>query len=325
MTSSVIETMDLSIKILNQSIAPLLFLFGMMGNFFNLIIFTRRAFFKQSCSLYFVAISINNIAMYFIGLTTRILSDGFQIEIFGGNSNVYCKIRTYLVNVLFAISSWFFVFASLDRYYSTKQSGLKRQRFCSTSMALKLISLTIFGCLLIHIHIIIYYQYFFKQNPYNVRSLICTTDNIVYTIFFSFFILIFYSLLPPILMSVIGILTLNNIRQVRQKINPTIIQRLARRDINQVRKNLSVQIISLIILTIPHSCYYLYMGFTTNQQSNKTNLTRECEKFSLNIARLLLYFNYGSSFYIQIIISKIFREEFLRFIENLKRYIRNLF
>jgi hypothetical protein len=126
-------------------------------------------------------------------------------------------------------------------------------------------------------------------------------------------------------MSVIGILTLNNIRQVRQKINPTIIQRLARRDINQVRKNLSVQIISLIILTIPHSCYYLYMGFTTNQQSNKTNLTRECEKFSLNIARLLLYFNYGSSFYIQIIISKIFREEFLRFIENLKRYIRNLF
>jgi hypothetical protein len=326
MTLSLIQTIDLYIKILNQSLAPLIFLFGMMGNLFNLIIFTSRTFFKQSCSLYFVAISINNIAMYFIGLSTRILADGFQIEIFSGNSNVYCKIRTYLVNTLFAMSSWFFVFASLARYYSTNQSALKRQRYCSTSMALKCICLVIVGCFAIHIHVIIYYQYVLKLNPNKKCSLTCTTNNLIYTIFFSFFILIFYSLLPPILMSIIGVLTLNSIRHSRRQINPLIIQQLAKRDINQLHKNLSVQMITLIILTIPHSCYYLYAGFTTSQQSNKSSFTLEYEKLILNLARLLLYINYGSSFYIQMIISKIFREEFIRIIKNIKRYIRtNIF
>jgi hypothetical protein len=119
-------------------------------------------------------------------------------------------------------------------------------------------------------------------------------------------------------MSIIGILTLKNIRQFRRQINPLVIQRLANRDINQLCKSLSVQMITLIILTIPHSCYYLYSGFTSSQHIIKTNLTVHYEKLTLNLVRLLLY--------IQMIISKIYREEFLRVIENLKRFIqRNIF
>jgi hypothetical protein len=326
MTLSLIETLDLLVDILNQWIVLIIFIFGTIGNIFNLIIFTRQTFFKHSCSLYILATSINNIIMYFIGLATRILIEGFHVNIFGEYSNVYCKIRNYFVYTLFSVSNWLFVFASLDRYYSTNQSALKRQRFCSTSMALKFICLVIIVCFSIHIHVIIYYEYYSKSTLDNQISLTCTTNNLGYHIFFSFFILIFYSLLPPILMSIIGILTLKNIRQFRRQINPLVIQRLANRDINQLCKSLSVQMITLIILTIPHSCYYLYSGFTSSQHIIKTNLTVHYEKLTLNLVRLLLYINYGSSFYIQMIISKIYREEFLRIIENLKRFIqRNIF
>ena len=65
--------------------------------------------------------------MYLIGLTTRILDDGFKLNLFYNNSNIYCKIRNYIVYSLFSISSWFFVLASFDHFYSTNQSTLQRQ------------------------------------------------------------------------------------------------------------------------------------------------------------------------------------------------------
>ena len=325
MASSLINTLNWLGIILNRWIAPVIFVLGVMGNLFNLMIFTRGIFLKQSCSLYFLAISINNLIMFLIGLSTRILDEGFQVNLFGGNSNIYCSIRTYLVYALFAISSWFFVCASLDRFYSTNQSALQRQRFCSTYMAFKMVCLTVSGCMLVHIHLLIYYKYFYKLNPYNQLALTCTANDTVYNIFFSFFMLIFYSLFPPILMSIIGFLTLNNIRKSRRHINPSINQTGQRRDKNQLLKSLSIQIIILIILTTPHSCYWVYMALTTSQNSMKTNIIRAYEAFILHIVRLLLYVNYGSSFYIQMIISKTFRKEFCKVIINIKRRFRHLY
>ncbi len=67
------------------------------------------------------------------------------------------------------------------------------------------------------------------------------------------------------------------------------------------------------------------MGLTTNQSSTKTNLTRAYEKLLLSIVRILLYVSYASSFYIHIIILRTFRNEFLKIIDNIKRYFRNFF
>jgi hypothetical protein len=67
------------------------------------------------------------------------------------------------------------------------------------------------------------------------------------------------------------------------------------------------------------------MGLTSSEYLNKTNLTRAYEKLLLSIVRILLYVNYASSFYVQIIISKTFRNEFLKIIDNIKRYFRNFF
>jgi hypothetical protein len=126
-------------------------------------------------------------------------------------------------------------------------------------------------------------------------------------------------------MSIIGLLTLNNIRKFRRHINPFIIQSITRKDSTQLCKSLSIQIIILVILTIPHSCYWIYMGLTSSEYLNKTNLTRAYEKLLLSIVRILLYVNYASSFYIHIIISRTFRNEFLKIINNIKRYFRNFF
>jgi len=155
--------------------------------------------------------------MYLIGLTTRIIDNGFQLNLIYNHTNIYCKIRNYLVYALFSISSWLCVLVSFDHLFSTNQSTLQRQYYSSYRMAFKLIFLIILICLLVHLHMIIYHGYYLELNSYNQLILICTTNVFIYNVFYAFFILIFYSLLPPLLLSIINILTIKNFRNKSNK------------------------------------------------------------------------------------------------------------
>lgn len=306
---------------INRWLALFVLIFGLLGNLLNLLTFLCQTSLKQSVSLYFIIISLNNLVLFVIGLTSRVIIDGFQVKVLGDDSNAFCKIRTYLVYSLFSISSWLLVFATVDRYYSTSTSATKRQYVCSIQLARKCVFITIVGCLLTHGHILVFYNYFYLLNPYDEYELTCAVQSIVYNFFFAFFILIFYSLLPPILIGILGLLTLHNIRISRRNINPTnVATNNNTRDRNQLIKILSLQIITLIIFTIPHSIYWIYIGFnSSNGTESKSNLARQYERFFLHVVRLLLYINYGSSFFIQIAFSKTFRCEFLKTLQIIKR------
>ena len=129
-------------------------------------------------------------------------------------------------------------------------------------------------------------------------------------------------------MSIASLLTIKNFRKSRRQIHSSATVTLShvmkiRRDTNQLIKALSLHILVLIIFTIPHTSYWLYMIFTSSDYYTKTNLRKEYEKLILHIVRILLYINYGSSFYIQMIISRLFRKEFMklfgRIIKKLQR------
>ncbi len=105
MFHEIINTLEWLIVEINRWLCPIILIFGCLGNIFNIIIFTRQTFLKQSCSLDFLCISLNNLAMLLIGLTTSTVNNGFQINYIINNSTIYCKIRNYLVYTLFSISS----------------------------------------------------------------------------------------------------------------------------------------------------------------------------------------------------------------------------
>ena len=322
MTFSSLDRLEYFIVQINRWLCPLIFFFGLLGNFLNLIIFTRQTFLKQSSSLYFLCISITNIAMFLLGLGTRILDDGWNLNLTFNRNIIYCKVRNYFVYTLFSISSWLFVLAAFDRFYATNQSTLRRQFFCSYRIATKLISLIILICLLAHIHMLIFYDYVLKLNTYDQWRWTCTSNALAYDIFWAFFILIFYSFLPPLIMSIMGFLTIENVRRSRRQVHIRAMFTLSgvmqtRRETSQLIKILSCQIIILIVFTIPHSIYWLYYAFTASENVNKSNLQREYEKFALHIVRILLYVNYGSSFYIQMLISRTFRMEFYKFSQRI--------
>lgn len=312
----VIVQLQSLVLILNRWIALFIFAAGVLGNVSNVFVFTSRALFKQSISWYFVGISVNNLGIFLIGLSTRILDEGFQVVLFGGGSDSFCRVRTYLVYTLFSISSWLVVGATLDRFYSTNLSALKRQRFCSISMARKSITLLVLVCSLIHVHLLFFYRYVSQLTPLDDWKLSCLSSSSTYNLFFAFFILVFYSLLPPVLISIIGLLTLKNLHRSRRQIHPS----LARRHrVNQLLKTLFIQILMLIIFTTPHSAYWIYMALTSLEGATKGNVRREYERFALNIVRLLLYVNYGSSFFLQYLLSASFRRDVSRVCLQCKR------
>lgn len=321
MTLSSIDTLENLILQINRWFCPVIFILGVFGNILNLIIFTRQTFLKQSSSLYFLCISITNLAMFFMGLGTRILDDGWRVNLTFNRNTIYCKVRNYLVYTLFSISSWLFVLASFDRFYATNPSTIRRQFYCSYRIASKLISSIILICLFAHVHMLIFYDYYLKLNTYDRWTWTCTSNAFAYDLFWAFFILIFYSFLPPIVMSILNFLTVQNFRQSRRQVHVLTMFTLSRvmqtrRETNQLIKILSLQIILLICFTIPHSAYWLYIAFTADDSESKSNLQREYEKFVLNIVRILLYVNYGSSFYVQMIFSRTFRTEFWKFYQQ---------
>ena len=323
MVSRWIDALEWSIVSIHRWIVPLIWILGILGNLLNLLVFASRTFRRQSSSLYLMSISVNNVAMFAIGLSTRILDEGFQLRLFGDTSDVYCKMRTFLVYSLFAISNWLLVCASLDRFFSTSSSALTRQRFCSTRMASRFIGVTVAVCLFAHSHLLVFYHYSFKFDLSDPLSSSCTVNNAGYHLFFAFFILVFYSLLPPLLMGLIGTLTLNHIRKSRRHLHPFFIPTALKRcDRTQLIKILSIQIGLLMVCTIPHTSYWIYVAFTFQRSALKSTVTREYEKFFLHLVRILLYINYGSSFYVQMFVSKAFRAELVKALVEVRRRCR---
>ena len=312
MISPLIIQLESLVLIFNRWIALFILLSGVLGNVFNLLIFTSRTLLKQSISWYFLGISLTNLAMFLVGLSTRLLDEGFQISLFADASDEFCRIRTYLVQTLFSISSWLAVGATLDRLYSTNSSALKRQRFCSIAVAWKAMGAIVVLCSSVHVHELIFYRSVSQLDSFDQWKLSCVSPSSAYNLFFAFFTLIFYSLLPPLLISVIGLFTLKNLRRSRRQVNPSLarVSLPPQRRVNQLLKTLFIQILALVVCTIPHSCYWLYMALTSLGGGTKSNVRRESERFSLTVVRLLLYVNYGSSFYLQSLLSASFRRDF---------------
>src|SRR6202034_1378358 len=81
---------------------------GTIGCLCNFITFTSPKLRKTSCSIYFLAAAIFDLLTLDYGTLTRLLADHFGYTLYY-QSRPYCKMRTYLVNVLPAIATSFIV------------------------------------------------------------------------------------------------------------------------------------------------------------------------------------------------------------------------
>src|ERR1700722_13160807 len=122
MTNSTDETLAfIRIHIVVRYLYIFVFVVGLIGNTFNLLIFFQRKFRSNSCSIYFIAYSFNNFINLTVGLFLWSLTLGFQLPL-ENDYLIFCKIRRYMTHINYLLSSCLLTMASINRYARVRQA-----------------------------------------------------------------------------------------------------------------------------------------------------------------------------------------------------------
>ena len=306
-TESTDTTLQLiRIYVFSRYIYLVVFVLGIIGNLFNIAIFRRKKFRSNSCSLYFIAYSINNIMSLTNGLLLWSLLFGFQFDL--ENTNViFCKIRRYFTHVCFLLSSCLLTTASINRFARVRQAQLTKNfhryiYLCKPRTSLRIILVIIAFCAIVNVHVPVFFDIDQEE---------CYARPGTYRLFFDIFFLVVYALCPPLIMMAVNIVTVAQIRRVRCLVHPTV----SRHEYH------------LIVLVIAHSFFnaVLTLPFTINKfiyyMSADYYLTEESKLLSC-ITLLLAFVNPALSFFLYTLTTKSFRREFVRTCEDLLIFLR---
>lgn len=299
--TNVSETTDdtiqfIRIYIISRGLYLLVFAIGIIGNIFNLVVFLRKKFRSNSCSIYFIAYSINNFMNLTVGLFLWSLTLGFDLDL-EHKFVIYCKVRRYFTHVNFLLSSCLLTMASINRYARVRQAQLTKNLhryiyFCERRTTYIIVILTIIVCLIANIHIPIWFE---------INEHECYAQMGLYRVLFDVFFLIFYALFPPFLMIVVNIATVNHIRCIKRLVSPTV----SRREYHFIVLVITHGV-SNAIFTLPFTINkFIYYTFDESEPSEKTKLVAA-------ITLLIAFMNPGFSFFLYTLTTRSFRHEFIR-------------
>ncbi|CAF1648689.1 unnamed protein product [Rotaria sp. Silwood1] len=270
----------------------------------NIAILGRYKMRKHACSLYFIALSINNLLYSTTIVVISLLGDGYQIRL-SIRSLILCKLITYFGTLLSALSSYFIVLASIDRWCASS-SSIQRRNFSNVRTAKWLIfSFIIFFSFLFIIS-------FIMADIDTNDTLSCRIrDNTVFIKTYSIFQFILYSCLAPLLMLIFGCMTICNVKQYHIM---TLTSTNYRRTESQLFRMLLVQVGVQILLTLPISLAGLLLSFSNMYQAT-------INFYSIFIiCRVIFQMSYTTPFFLYIISSRTFRQEFIRLLIKISLY-----
>lgn len=176
---------------------------------------------------------------------------GYNIGV-GSTSIIFCKIKFYLSNVTSILPSSLIVLACVDRLMLSSSSA-KVRSWSQPQFAYRLmIGVSIFW-LIFSIHCFIGAT--IVAGP---SYSICYIEPGVYTLFVALNSIIFHYLLPPILMIILGLLTIVNVRRTQRRVHPRVGYGYSRRKDRHLLHMLLFQVVVNIIFTIPAGVFQVY-------------------------------------------------------------------
>jgi len=289
---------------LNIYWSSFMFIFGIVGGLWNILIFRHYSLRSSSFCTYMLIGSIASLIQIIFSLSDRIMNEAFEIH-WTANSIAWCKILYYITQCSSLTALSCLVLSSIDRFFS-KCRQIKWRHLNSVYAARQICLFTIIFWMFVSIPILIYAKPI--ESPLNKR--LCLNSSIIWSkIITYFFNLCCYGIFPWFFMSLFGYLTLRNIRRIHKSRIGTlplvISSRMARID-TQLASMLFLQIIICIISSIPYCIQSFYHNLT--QTIDKTEYRQAQEYLFLQIVRLNFYFNYISTFYVSYLSSAIFRK-----------------
>ena len=264
----------------NLYFTPIMIIFGVVGNILSILIFTRPAL-RRSCSIYFLAGSVNGLVIRLFGAVTRWLGDGFPNLDPTHTSLIYCRFRSYLVYVIYNLAPYFTACITIDRYCSSSPNANIRRLSARVGIAYIVIPVVILATAIAYIHMVI---------RFTIINSVCRPDLGFYAEFFPFFTTAYYFLAIGIIV-IFGLGTSHNIRSQRKRIQPvvnvtTAAERRRMRGDAQLLLILLIHVICYISLALPYHASLMVGAVKPALTTNTTfRFIQQMAIISLNLSQ----------------------------------------
>ena len=278
---------ELTLSLTKYYLTPI-YIIAMIGNIFNILIFSRRMLRSNSCSKYFIGMSIGQIFVLNTFGITRIITYIVGYDIAQTTLSL-CKIRIFTYILSLGLMRQFLCLISLDRWIvSTKHERIRK---LSSSIYIRwLIVGSVLFWLLFSIHGLIGYEI----TPRGCGAPIGST----YAYFYALQITI-SSIIPFFVIALFSILTLYNIRSSARvhvsqashsaitTVPTTQISVNYRRRERQLIKLSLLQVLAYVLLSMIATIAPLYSFLTSTLPKSTDQLA--IDRFIVTSALILLY------------------------------------
>jgi hypothetical protein len=275
---------------------------GVLGNICNCIMFTRQPYRRTASSIYFLSFSFLAIIYLIWAVAPLIYTLNYPDP--QTQSLVFCKMRLYIGHVLGVNLRYIIVCVCADRFLFT-QINVHIRSLNSVSIAIKLVLIicTVWLVAAIHMPILMY-----------IRNGVCGMFGL-YKLIYAIYQITLVSILPPVLMSTFSILTIRSLHQRRG------IQARVRQKDRYLLRMVIAEVIVNVVTSIPYSINLVYNA-VTYYVTNKSVERLEIESFITFITQFLAYLVSVAPFYLFMLTSKPFRNEFFKiFVKCWDKYI----
>lgn len=164
-TSSYDPYQHVTETIVYKYICLTIFIIGIIGNFFSVLVFSRSSLRHRSCAVYFLALATTDIASLCASFIDTVLPS-FNNLTLTIKSIFICKLNPLMVYFTTDLSNFLLAVASIDRAVSI-QCPLKAKKFCRARIAIFIIILMSIVFLLINGHIFWGFE-ITGESPYHV-------------------------------------------------------------------------------------------------------------------------------------------------------------
>ncbi|CAF3942406.1 unnamed protein product [Rotaria sp. Silwood1] len=293
-------------------------IFGVPGCLLNIIILSRRQFRITSCCNYLLAASVVLLILICFGSAANLYALDHPDPM--TTIRAFCKSRPYIVQSTVMMGRWLVAIACIDRYALTSRSSRIR-KFAQVHIARYTIACTIVVGLILPIHSIIYYEI-------NSVANICTLlYNGPIASYHSIYTITMGGILPATIMITTAILIRYNLAMTRnfygKQTNPNngTTRSIANSSAQRIRDQqalvmLFVQAIFYCIVQIPQLARTMY-GAIANNVSYKSADRLAIEKFTFTATEMCAYLFPVSTFYLYVLVSRIFRHELYAIVSKL--------
>ena len=268
-----------------------LFVIGVLGNLINACVFYKNNLQNPSTFLLFL-VSCSNILYMHIGLLIRVLMTGFNVDL-TFESVSWCKIRYALMQVCVLISISCTCYATLDQFFASSTQE-KWRRLSRISLTRKVAFSLIIIWIVYSIPLLVFSNLVRRGNGKSICSIFTGSASFIkYAAYFN--LPIVWAIAPICVLAIFGALTYRNVSLLRVNRNRERAQR-------HLTSMILLQIIFIIVGTIPLAFYYTYLAITLS--IIKSPDRQALESLLENLVSLISFFTYSCSLFVYYFSSK---------------------